>query len=125
MALPAKSPAPVSPAPFLDTWSFSVTPYLWATSLNGSTTVRGRTVDVDAGFFDILDHTQIPTGLFQLAAFSELRHGRFGLLSDLAYMKLGLGASLTHSRGVDRLNATVGASLGLTVKMFIAEFAAA
>jgi hypothetical protein len=33
--------------------------------------VKGRATDVDAGFFDILDHTQFPKGLFQLAAPGE------------------------------------------------------
>jgi len=121
--MPAK--APLVRAPALETWTFSLTPYVWATSLNGSTTVKGRTTDIDASFFDILDHTQFPKGLFQLAAFGEARYGRFGLLADLAYMKLGLGAGITRSRGVDALNATVGASAGLTVEMFIAELAAA
>jgi hypothetical protein len=124
VAMPTKVPV-VRAAPAIDTWTFSLTPYVWATSLNGSTTVKGRTTEIDASFFDILDHTQFPKGLFQLAAFGEARYGRFGLLADLAYMKLGLGAGITRSRGVDELNATVGVSAGLTVKMFIAELAAA
>jgi hypothetical protein len=33
---------------------------------------------------------------------------RFSLFADLAYMKLGLGAGITHSRGVDELNGAVG-----------------
>ena len=123
VAMPAK--APVSPAPIIQPWTFSLTPYFWATSLNGSSTVKGRTVDIDAGFFDILEHTQFPKGLFQLAALGEARYGRFGLLTDIAYMKLGLGASLMRSRGVDRLNGVVGVSAGLTVEMVIAELAAA
>ena len=123
VAMPAK--APLVRAPALETWTFSLTPYVWATSLYGSTTVKGRTTDIDASFFDILDHTQFPKGLFQLAAFGEARYGRFGLLADLAYMKLGLGVGITRSRGVDALNATVGVSAGLTVEMFIAELAAA
>ena len=47
------------------------------------------------------------------------------MLTDVAYMKLGLGASLTKSRGVDLLGVSVGASAGLTVEMVIAEAAAA
>src|SRR5262249_15967757 len=89
--------------------------------LNGSTTVRGRTIDVDASFIDIVEHTEIPKNLFQLAALGEARYGRFALLTDLIYMKVGLGASITRSRGTDAIGATVGASAGLTVKMFIAE----
>jgi hypothetical protein len=121
--LPVK--APITPAPAIDQWTFSLTPYFWAISLNGSTTVKGRTVDVDAGFFDILDHTQFPKGLFQLAALGEARYGRFALLTDILYMKADLGASITRSRGTDQIGGAVGASAGLDTKMVIAEVAAA
>ena len=122
VAMPIK--APIAPAPAIEVWTFSLTPYVWATSLNGSTTVKGRTADIDASFFDILDHTEFPKDLFQLAAFGEARYGRFGLLADLAYMKIGIGASQVRTRGVDMLGASVGASAGLTVEMVIAELAA-
>ncbi|HET9716038.1 MAG TPA: hypothetical protein VFP60_07610 [Pseudolabrys sp.] len=124
VAMPSKAPV-LKPVPAIEAWTFSLTPYFWATSLNGSTTVKGRTTDVDANFFQILDHTQFPKGLFQLAALGEARYGRFALLTDIAYMKLGLGASLTRSRGVDLLGASVGVSAGLKVEMVIAEAAAA
>ena len=117
--------ATMTPPPAIERWTFSLTPYLWATSLNGSTTVKGRTIDVDASFIDIVEHTEIPKNLFQLAALGEARYGRFGLLTDIAYMKVGLGASITRSRGTDEIGGTVGASAGLTVKMLIAEVAAA
>jgi hypothetical protein len=123
VAMPVK--APIAPPPAIQGWTYSLTPYVWATSLSGSTTVKGRTTDIDASFIDILDHTQFPKGLFQLAAFGEARYGRFGLLTDIAYMKLGLGASITRSRGIDELGLSVGASAGLTVEMVIAEVAAA
>src|SRR5262249_62326405 len=86
---------------------------------------KGRTTDVDASFIDILDHTQFPKNLFQLAAFGEARYDRFGLLTDIVYMKAGLGASITRSRGTDEINGTVGASAGLKVEIVIAEAAAA
>jgi hypothetical protein len=124
MTLPTK--APITPKAAVDEWTFYLTPYFWTTSLSGFTTVRGHTTDIDASFIDILDHTQFPKGLFQLAAFGEARYGRFALLTDLAYMKLGIGASLQHSRDIGSL-ATLGisASAGLTVQMVIAEMAAA
>ena len=124
VAMPTKAP-PLTPPPVLEAWTFSLTPYAWATALNGSTTVKGRTTDIDASFFDILEHTQFPKGLFEVAAFGEARYGRFAILTDFAYMKLGLGAGVTRSRGVDRFNASVGVSAGLTVQMIIAEVAAA
>jgi hypothetical protein len=125
IAMPTKAP-PIEPAPVIDTWTFRFTPYIWATSLNGFTTVKGYTTDIDASFIDILDHTQFPSDLFQLAAFGEARYGRFAVLTDIAYMKMGLGASLTTSHDIGRLATLgIGASAGLTVKMIIAEAAAA
>ena len=114
--------APVAvPSP----WIFSVTPYFWAPSLNGSATVKGRTTDADVSFVDLLEHTKIPKDLFGLMAFFEARNGRLSLFADVVYMKVGLNASMTRSRGVDALNASVGASAGLKIEMAIAEMAAA
>jgi hypothetical protein len=117
--------APIAPVPEVSGWTFSLTPYVWALSLNGSTTVKGRTTDVDAGFFDILRHTQFPQDLFELAALGEARYGRFALLTDIVYLKAGLGASITRSRGTDAINGAVGASAGLKVWLVAAEFAGA
>lgn len=125
IAMPTKAPA-TAPVPVGNSWTFSLSPYAWATSLSGSTTVKGRTTDIDADFFDILRHTQFPKGLFEVAAFGEARYGRFGLLTDFTYMKLGLGASLERSRDIGTLaKLTIGASAGLDVQMIIAEVAAA
>ena len=122
--LPTKAVA--APPPVIDTWTFRLTPYAWATSLSGSTTIKGYTTDIDASFFDILRHTQFPKGLFEAAAFGEARYGRFALLTDLAYMKLGIGASASRSRDIGRLATLgIGASAGFTVQMVIAEVAAA
>jgi hypothetical protein len=120
--------APVAPAPVLSPWTYYATPYGWVTLLNGSTTIKGRTVDVDVGFNDLMDlvrHSEIPKELLELAGYFEARNGRFSLFADLVYMKIGLDASMTRSRGVDALNASVGASAGLKYEMFIAELAAA
>jgi hypothetical protein len=117
--------APMAPAPAIPGWTFSLTPYAWAISLDGSTKVKGRTTGVDANFFQILDHTQFPKGLLQLAALGEARYDRFALLTDIIYMKLGLGASITRTRGTDEIGGAVGVSAGLTVEMVIAEAAAA
>jgi hypothetical protein len=117
--------APITPPPVIQGWTYSLTPYFWAPSLNGSTTVKGRTTDVDAGIFDILDHTQFPKGLFELAALGEARNGRFGLLADVFYIKADLGAGVTRSRGTDAIGGALGVSAGLDTKMVIAEVAAA
>ena len=124
--IPAPTKAVVAPPPVIDMWTFRLTPYAWATSLSGSTTIKGYTTDINAGFFDILRHTQFPKGLFEAAAFGEARYGRFALLTDFAYLKLGIGASQSRSRDIARLAALgIGASAGFTVQMVIAEVAAA
>ena len=125
---PMPTKAIISPAPVLNPWTFSATPYGWVTLMNGSTTVKGRTADVNVGFSELSElvrHSEIPKDLLELMGYFEARNGRLSLFADLAYMKIGLGASMTRSRGVDELNATVGASAGLKYEMFIAELAAA
>jgi len=125
--LPTKAPTVRSTAA-IDNWTFSATPYVWVTLLNGSTTVKGRTVDVDVGFNDLMDlvrNSEIPKDLFAIMGYFEARKGRLSLFADLVYMKIAVGAGMTRSRGVDALNATVGVSAGLKYEMFIAEMAAA
>jgi hypothetical protein len=126
VAMPTK--APIVRAPAIDSLTFSATPYAWVTLLNGSTTIKGRTVDVHVGYSelgDLIRRSEIPKDLFELAGYFEARNGRFSIFSDLVYMKIGLNGSTTRSRGVDAINASVGASAGLTYEMFIAELAAA
>jgi hypothetical protein len=120
--------APIKPLPEIQAWTFSATLYGWVPLLNGSTTVKGRTVDVDVSYSDLGDlirRSEIPKDLFALMGYFEARNGRFSIFSDLVYLKIGLNGSMTRSRGVDALNATVGASAGLTYEMFIGELAAA
>ena len=35
-------------------WNFQITPYLWASNLDGTTTVAGRDIDFDASFSDLV-----------------------------------------------------------------------
>jgi hypothetical protein len=125
---PMPTKAPFLPAPVLSPWTYSATLYGWVPLMNGSTTVKGRTVDVDVGYSEIGDlirRSEIPKDLFELAGYFEARNGRLSIFADLTYLKVGLDGSMTHSRGVDELNAAVGASTGLKIEMFIAELAAA
>jgi hypothetical protein len=74
--------------------AFSITPYLWAASLDGKVGVGGlRTVDVDEDFDDILSNLDVA-----LTLFLDGRVGRFGLFADVDY--LGLSADGDPPRGV-------------------------
>lgn len=126
--VPMPTKAVYAPVPVLASWTYTATPYAWVTLLKGSTTAKGRTTDVDldySGFWNLVRHSEIPEDLLSLMGYFEARKGRLSLFADLAYIKVAVDDSVTRSRGVDRLNASVGASAGLKIQMFIAELAAA
>jgi hypothetical protein len=126
--LPMPTKAPLVAAPTIDTWTFSATPYAWVPLLNGSTTVKGRTADVNVDLNDLMDlvrRSEIPKDLFLLMGYFEARKDRISLFADIVYLKIGLNGSMVRSRGTDELGATVGASAGLKFEMVIAELAAA
>jgi len=52
---PAPRPAPAAD----DARQWDLTPYVWATAMEGSTTVKGNSVNVDLSFGDILDHLDL------------------------------------------------------------------
>ncbi len=69
-------------------WTFAVTPYLWATSLDGKAGVAGKTADVDVSFSDLLKDLN---GALMLDL--EARKGRFALMSNTVYANLEDDAS--------------------------------
>ncbi len=66
-----------------DDWTFTLTPYLWALSLEGDVTVRGQESEVDLGFDDILEKLNMAVMIE-----AEARKGRFGLLVNPLYATL-------------------------------------
>jgi hypothetical protein len=75
----------VEPAPPPSQWQFSFTPYGWATSINGSATARGHTVDVNESFIDIVEKSD---SLMALMGFFEARKGPFALFTDVVWADL-------------------------------------
>jgi hypothetical protein len=98
-------------------WTLSFTPYSWLAGLNGHTTVKGRTTDIDADPVEILEHLDgVPW-----MSYGEARLGRFALYGDIVYAPLGVDASATRTLG----GATLDATLGVDVEQTIAELGAA
>jgi len=64
-------------------WKFVVVPYLWATGIDGDTTVRGVTVPVDVSFSDIVDDLD-----FAALVHFEAGKGSWGFFVDTTYMDL-------------------------------------
>jgi len=88
----AKPKAIVTPAPVLNPWTFSATPYGWVTLLKGSTTVKGHTTDVSVGYselWDLVKQSEIPKDLMAFMGYFEARNGRLGLFADVVYLKVG------------------------------------
>jgi predicted porin len=79
----AAGTALLSTQAFAQSWEYSLTPYIWASGLNGTQGVAGRTLEVDAGFSDILEF--VDTGL---AAHFEAQGDPWGWFADAFYVKL-------------------------------------
>jgi hypothetical protein len=119
--LPMRQPAPSLVAAVSPGWTFSAMAYAWLPSINGSSTIKGRTADIDAGFGDLLER-KIPKELFGLMGAFEARYGRFGVMTDLVYMKLSASGSAARARSVHPLvGGTLAASMSAQFEMFIAE----
>ena len=65
-------------------WTHEVAPYMWGTSLEGTTTIGSETVDVNASLSDILD-------ALEMAAMGSYRGSkdRVSVLFDVVYAGLG------------------------------------
>jgi len=106
-----------------DDWRFAATLYGWAINLNGSATVLGNTVDINASIFDLFQKSS------SLAAFMgdfEADKGKFGFYADLVWAQLGIpksaatyrnpipGVTLSaQANAVDTLSITIVEAAGL------------
>jgi hypothetical protein len=75
----------IEPAPPPSQWQFSFTPYGWATSINGSATAHGHTVDIDESFIEIVEKSD---SLMALMGYFEARKGPFALFTDVVWADL-------------------------------------
>ena len=85
LALGADLGAPYA-EPATNKWEFSLTPYGWATSMNGDITARGHTVDVNESFIEIVEKSD---SLLAWMSYFEARRGRFAFFTDLVWADIG------------------------------------
>lgn len=108
MANAADLPSP--PAEPDSGWSFTFAPYVWAAGLDGNVAQFGLPdVEVDASFGDVLKNFDIG-----LMGVGEARYGRFGVATDLLWVKL----SAEQNTPLGLLADSVGA--GVETLMFTA-----
>jgi hypothetical protein len=74
------------PIPPPNQWQFSLTPYGWATSINGDIRARGHKVDVDESFIEIVEKSD---SLLAWMSYFEARKGRFSFFTDFVWADLG------------------------------------
>jgi hypothetical protein len=94
-------------------WTVTFAPYGWMPGLNGSTTAKGRTTDIDVGPFQVLEHIDGVPGM----GYAEARSGPLALYSDIIYAPLSVGAS--RARSFDHLSLDV--SGGVDIRETIIE----
>jgi len=105
----------VAPSP----WTFRFVPYGWLTSLDGTQTVRGRSVKVDASFIDIVEESDT---LVALMGTFEANYGPVGLYTDIVWSKIGFESNNLRTRTpAPGVSTTIGRSLGLDIEMAIVE----
>jgi hypothetical protein len=120
------TPTAIQALPVPPTWTFRATPYGWFTSLRGNQTVRGRTVDVNVSFIDVVEATLGRGGqLFALMANFEARNGRLALFADAIWEQLGTSGGVAGIRPRRFVTTAVEASAGIKFRMGIAEVGAA
>lgn len=106
-------PRPANDPTGVRQWTLTFMPYGWLAGLNGHTTVKGRTTDIDAGPFEILDHLDGAPWM----SYAELRKGPLAFYNDIFYAPLGVDASRARSFG----GLTVDAALGVDIQQAVIE----
>jgi hypothetical protein len=112
-------PPPVEDRPisgdgkWVDDWRFAATLYGWAVNLNGSATVRGNTVNINASVIDLI---QKSNSLMALMGDFEADKGRFGFFADVVWAQLGIPTS-----AASYVNPIAGVKLGLQANAAVTQ----
>lgn len=97
LAGPASAADIVAPEETESGWTFTFAPYLWAAGLEGDIAQFGLpAVEVDISFLDILNHFDIG-----VMGVGEARNGRFGVLTDLLYLKVSAESEVDPKGPID------------------------
>ena len=114
---------PVAVAP--SGWQFRFTPYAWAPSVVGDATIRGRTIDIDASFWDIFDSGSSKVELDSLAAlmgYLEAQKGPWGIYGDVVWGKFDFsGDAVAQRNPIAAAKVSARANAGLNYEMTMAE----
>ena len=92
-----------------DDWSFIITPYVWAASVDGRVDAfpRAPTADVDVSFKEIFQHLDL-AGM----VYAEARYQRFAGYTDMVYVSVGDDADTPFGILFDNIDAEVDIFVG-------------
>lgn len=106
--------------PRYDGWKFMAMPYLWAINLNGTMSLRGETVDVNATFVDAL--TRSSTAPLAFMGRAEAENGPFFAYGDGVWARMRFdGSALSLRSPVPELSVAASASGRLRTTIAIGE----
>jgi hypothetical protein len=104
-----------------DDWRFAATLYAWAVNLNGSTSVHGNTVDINASIIDIIQKSD---SLIGFMGDFEADKGKFGFFADLVWARIGIPASAaTYRNPIPGVTLSAQANAAATISLTIFEAA--
>jgi len=95
-----------------DRWKFTIAPYLWALSLNGSVQVRSVRAPVSESFSDIFDDLN-----WGAMVWLEANKGKWGAFFNTIYASLSQGASDRYISAHANVNFTL-LSAGLSYELY-------
>jgi hypothetical protein len=90
-------------------WSVIVSPYLWAASLNGNGALRGREIEVDTPFSDVLKDLDLG-----LMGAIEITNGTFGAFVNAEYVDVS-GDKILSLKNPEIGEVTIGAGTTTTM----------
>lgn len=93
-----------------DKWQFAIIPYLWLMGINGKTTIKGRTADLDVSFGDIWNNLD-----FAAEVHIEAWKDRYGFFIDTSFAKIAIKDNVDL-----RFDNTLSAKF--VTKFFLGEF---
>jgi hypothetical protein len=102
-----------------DSWRFEAAAYGWLMSASGAATAKGKTVDFDASFIQLLQKSD---SLIGYMGYFEADKGRVGFYADLVFAKLGFTNTMLNYRNpVAGLKIFTTANAALTYSMAIID----
>jgi hypothetical protein len=94
--------------PTVKQWEFRFTPYAWATSVKGNSTVAGQTTDVDASFIDVVEESESIVGLM---GYFEARRGPLAFYTDVVWASLTFAGERSATGPLGGVSVSVEAEL--------------